>query len=70
MTVHRPHVIAVRLKSHGCADQPQTMAKHPTKALPKTAVKLSASATTSPAAAIARVWNAYGLIQPEIEVLS
>jgi len=38
---HRPHVIGVRLHSKGKAYEPMTMAKHVTRAIPKSAEKLA-----------------------------
>jgi hypothetical protein len=37
----RPHVIGVRLHSKGRPSEPMTMAKHVTRAVPKSAVSLS-----------------------------
>jgi hypothetical protein len=40
---HRPHVIAVMMHSKGRPPEPMTMAKHPSRKMPRTAVELSAT---------------------------
>jgi len=82
----RPQVISVRCCAWQQPDILQTMRKHPTRALPKTAVKLSDSVWYMPKkegieAQVftryldwpyyihAKDWNAYGAIQPRIELI-